>query len=292
MHKIFFLLVFVIGVFQGAAQNDTVVYFGVNGRIATKDAGIIRKEIRHKNAALIEEITWKKNGNDWAKSGTAQIKVSRDGSMEIRHKDAEKNSMVTRRYEEAGNGIIRFSEVRNNQLVRKGLAINRLPLLLHGEVTEYYGNGKIRSRSQYNRNELISNENWLENGDKYIDSIFYNVHEEPAISGGSFILNQHVRQALTESGLDFSSVSGNLVLGFVVMENGKIDGIRVIQGLGEQINGIAVQALQTLNGKWKPARLSGRNVRYFQLLPINFIIKETNFQSLESDGHMIYYDKY
>ncbi len=173
-----------------------------------------------------------------------------------------------------------------------GYTLNRLPLILDGEVTEYYGNGKIRSKSHYNRNELIYNQNWLENGDRYIDSIFYSVHEEPTLSGGNFILHQHMRKALTASGLDFSAVSGNLLLGFVVMETGEIAGVRVIQGLGQQINGVAVKALQTLDGKWKPARLSGRNVRYFQLLPINFISKETNFQSLEFDGYMIHYDKY
>ncbi len=119
--RIFFLLVLLFGASLGMAQKDTVVYFGVNGRLATKDAGIILKEVRHKRASRIEEITWKKNGNDWTKSGTSQIRVSRDGSLEIRFKGAEKNSLITRRYEEAGKGIIRFSEAMDDKLVRSGL---------------------------------------------------------------------------------------------------------------------------------------------------------------------------
>jgi hypothetical protein len=116
------------------------------------------------------------------------------------------------------------------------------------------------------------------------------VDEEPMLSGGNFILHQHVRQVLKDSGLDFSSVSGNILLGFVIMETGEMAGIRVMQGLGSQINGIAINALKSLGGKWKPARLNGREVRYFQLFPINFISRETNFQYMEFDGSRIHYD--
>jgi hypothetical protein len=163
---------------------------------------------------------------------------------------------------------------------------------LNGEVTEYYDNGNLRSKSLYRNNELLTNENWLENGDRYIDSIFYSADEEPMLSGGNAKIHQHVRQVFNDTGLDFSSVSGNMLLGFVVMETGDIAGIRVIKGLSTQLNNIAVFALQTLDGKWKPARLNGKDVRYFQLFPINFIsAQENNFDYMEFDGTMIHYNK-
>jgi hypothetical protein len=63
-----------------------------------------------------------------------------------------------------------------------------------------------------------------------------------------------------------------------------------MKSLGEQINKIAVFALQTLIGKWTPASLHGKPVRYFQLYPINFIVKESTFQYMEFNGSMIYYN--
>ena len=55
---------------------------------------------------------------------------------------------------------------------------NLEPLLFEGEVTEFYSNGNKKSISVYKNNELVWNKNWLENGEKYIDNIFYSVDKD------------------------------------------------------------------------------------------------------------------
>lgn len=197
-----------------------------------------------------------------------------------------------RQYLPAGEGKWQFLEQVDGKLMRKGFTVNRFPLLLDGEVTDYYPGGKTRSVAQYRRNELQGNLNWLENGSQYIDSVFYSVDEEPMLTGGNLLLHQHMKKALEESGLDLTALTGNMVLGFVVMETGDLAGIRVIEGFNPRLNEVAVTALRNLDLKWKPAFLDGSPVRYFQLFPINFIYKEANFQSLDFDGWMIHYNKY
>ncbi|MDP2336389.1 MAG: hypothetical protein Q8N05_08065 [Bacteroidota bacterium] len=69
-----------------------------------------------------------------------------------------------------------------------------------------------------------------------------------------------------------------LIVGFVVMENGKIEGIKILKGLGPNINSMVFESFLTLLGEWKPVKLNNQNVRYFQVFPINFIYKAQQFE--------------
>jgi protein TonB len=116
------------------------------------------------------------------------------------------------------------------------------------------------------------------------------VEEEPRLTGGNTRLHQHVLQAFRNSGLDLTSVNGPLIVGFVVTETGELKGVRIMKSLNPKLNGIAMMAINSLYGKWSPATLGGSPVRYFQLFPINFIVKEATFQYMEFNGAMIYYN--
>jgi periplasmic protein TonB len=85
-------------------------------------------------------------------------------------------------------------------------------------------------------------------------------------------------------------MEGRLVVGFVVMENGNIKGLRIENGLGLEMNNLALTAFHTLKGEWQPARLNGENVRYYQLFPINFIYRDFDFDYLEMRGSMLYWE--
>jgi hypothetical protein len=119
---------------------------------------------------------------------------------------------------------------------------------------------------------LVSNENWLPNGNKYIDDVFYSVDSVAIFKPGNNVLHQHVLTALKDAKIDVNNVTGSIVVGFVVMEDGTIDGIRLLKGLGPKINEVVYQSIYTLplRGNWNPAQLNGKTVRYFQVFPVNF----------------------
>ncbi len=191
----------------------------------------------------------------------------KDKSYIIRSKGIGINGLTRRDYEKQANGSYKFSDYFNEKLMKTGYSLSKIPVILNAEVIEYYDNGNLKSKSIYKNNELLSNKNWLENGDKYIDSIFYSVDEEPTLFGGNAWIHQHVRKAFTDTGLDFSSVSGNMLLGFVVMETGDIAGIRVIKGLGSQLNGIAVSALRPLMANGNPPGSMAESSDIFSFSP-------------------------
>ncbi len=271
-------------------QMDTVLYTGVNGRLTSPEKALVKKEIVVRSRRKVEVRVFGKEGNTWRKSFTELMSTGGDGIWEIRIRGIESREPYERKYDAPDKGIIHFTEFSGKQILREGFTLLQIPLILNGEVKEFYSDGTLRSRSLYRNNELVSNENWLKNGERTIDNLFYLVDEEPMLSGGNFKLHQHVRQAFIDSGLDLSAVSGTMMLGFIVMETGEIEGIRILKGLSPQLNEIALNALQSLGGKWKPARLNGRDVRYFQYFPINFISRESTFQYLEISGPVIHYN--
>jgi hypothetical protein len=288
--SIFFLVLLTLAG-RSLAQQDTVVYIGVNGRLTTEDKADTQKEILFRSPSRFEIRTSQKSGDKWEGTLLEMVKKTGRDTYHLQYKAEKKKKVLTRNYELQPDGAYLFSEYDGNRLMRSGRTLVRFPLILDGETVDYYENGQVKSRSVFRDNELVSNRNWLENGENYIDSIFFSVDEEPTLAGGNIKLHQHVLQAYKNTGLDFSSVTGNLLLGFVVMETGEIKGIRVLKSLSPQINGIAVSAIQTLDGIWKPARLNGKPVRYFQLFPINFIHKAAVFDYMRFDGYLIYFDK-
>lgn len=273
------------------SQRDTVIFTGVNGRLVSEDKADRKKEVDFQSPGRIQITTFNLVDGNWQRQYRERIKTLKNDEFNIRAKGTGLSEQFVRRYEKRPDGKYNFSEYSSyGVLLKTGVSKIRFPLIFDGELIEYYGNQQIRSRSQYQNNELLSNENWRENGERYIDNIFYSVDNEPLYSKGMIDMHRHVKQSFIESGLEVSTLSGNMLMGFVVMETGQIEGIRILKGITPSLNTVAFNSIKTLEGKWTPAKLNGKDVRYFQLFPINFIHRENRFESVEFNGSMLHWD--
>jgi hypothetical protein len=286
---IFFLLITGLA---ANAQKDTVIFLGVNGRLVQEETAARKKVLDARSGSRFVVKTYEKTNNKWLLQYQEKARRGNSGAFIISVKGTGMSGTFSRKYERMDNGLYRFSEVNSDRLVKSGYSKILFPLVLHGEVTEYYDNGQMKSKSVYSNNELVSNENWFENGEEYLDNIFYSADSEPLYSRGMPDMHRHVKQAFLDSGLDISNLEGSMLMGFVVMEDGSIRGIRILKGLNPELSNICILALQSLKGTWTPARLDGNPVRYFQLFPINFIQWETRFESVEFNGSMLHWESY
>jgi hypothetical protein len=271
-------------------QNDTIVFFGPNGEMNTVEKPVLKKEIKFRGKNRVRIITEK-----FAEDGSLTFLFSErivgkePDLFQIRIKGREFSEKIIRRFEPQPDGTLKFTDLQNDRIKRTGYTLSEIPLVFHGELTEYHPNGNIKAVSVYDNNQLVSNQNWRENGDRYIDNIFYSVDREPRYLPGTKALHEHVLETFRKSKVDLSQIEGRMVVGFVVMENGEIDGLRIEQGLGLELNNLALQAFYTLQGEWQPARLNGKNVRFYQQFPINFIYRKFDFDYLEMRGSMLYW---
>lgn len=274
------------------AQKESVRYIGTNGKLTTlKDAAYMQK-ISSKSAKSTKVQTYMLSEANWKQISTENYKRENDSTWQIRGNGNNIPKKSVRTFEKQGDEIWKFRDMEEEQVTRSGYARSVVPLMLHGKVTEYYLDGKKKSVSKYQNNELVSNENWNEDGTEYIDNIFYSVDDYPTFIPGTKVLHAHVLKSFKDAGYDISTVEGTIIIGFVVMENGTIRGVKTIKGLGPVLNDIAVESFKSLLGQWTPAKLNNEPVRYFQIFPINFKSNEQRMEFAELRGGTFHFQTY
>lgn len=278
--------------FPAFSKKESVIFIGPNGKITTLEHAIKMEKINTKSPHKTTVQTLLLKDSKWEKITTDQYKLVNDSTYRISENSADFTGKIYRRFVLQPDQLYHFKDRLRGKVVREGTAKSIVPLLLQGEVTEHYKNGQVKSISQYSNNELVSNKNWNDNGDKYIDNIFYSVDTDPTFQPGANVIKQRVLNAFKTSGIDITSISGSLIVGFVVMESGKIEGVKILKGLGPTINNVAYETFANLKGDWTPAKLNNQTVRYFQVFPINFIYKTQSFEFAEMRGNTLHWGAY
>lgn len=286
LYQVIALLIFPLVV---QSQNDTTMVFGINGKIRNIEKQDVKKEIDWRSNKKVKVETYKFTDGGWMKIYTEKIKLRNDSIFDIKVK-GKFSDALTRVFKKQKDGKYKFTDWQENRIKRVGFTLSKIPLIFDGEVTEYSSNGNKKSVSVYENNELVSNQNWLENGDEYIDNVFYSVDYTPRYLPGMSAMHKHILETYANSNVDTEGVAGRIVVGFVVKENGMIDGVKIEEGIGWEFNSLAVRAFKTMPGTWQPARLDGEEVRYYQLFPINFIYHDYDFDSLDFRGGMLYWE--
>lgn len=290
-HKVALLSFFLLtGSVYG--QTESVKYIGVNGKLTTLKDAFYMQKTSSKSARNAKVLTYALTDSNWKQVCSESYKMENDSTWIIKGSGKNVPKKSVRTFVKQPDGNWKFRDLEEGQLIRSGYAQSIVPLLLHGTVTEYYPEGTKKSVSEYSNNELVSNENWNEDGTKYIDNVFYSVDVHPTFVPGIKVLHTHVLKSFKDAGYDISTVEGSIKLGFVVMENGTIKGVKVIKGLGPILNDIAVESFKSLMGQWTPARLNNQPARYFQVFPINFKSNEQRLEFAELRGGTFHFQTY
>lgn len=288
-----FLLIAIPALAQtGHTPKETSIYIGTNGKHTDAENAIFMQKTIVKSSKVTIVQTYHLADAKWEKLYSENFKRLNDSTFLIRGTGENTKGTTIRTFKIQPDNSVTFRDVVKDVLVREGSAKSVVPLFLHGQVTEYFDNGNKKSVSEFNENQLVSNKNWLENGEKYIDNFFYSADVFPSFNPGNKALHDHILRGFKNAGIDIPSISGSLIIGFVVMEDGTIDGIRVIEGLGPNINNVAVESFYSLKGSWTPARLNNQTVRFYQVFPINFIYKQYHLEFAEMRGAILHFGAY
>lgn len=286
----FFSFFFLSNIAFSQVYSD--LFIGTNGKLSTLDHAIYIQKIKTKSSKTSNVQTLKLKDNQWERFYLENYKKVNDSTYQIKANSEEFTGTIYRTFRKLADNTFKFNDTVKGKIVREGFAQSVMPLLFHGEVTEFYKNGDKKSISEYVNNELVSNENWNEDGSKYIDDIFYSTDVEPTFVPGTKVMNQHLIKGFKDAGIDIASISGTLIIAFVILEDGKLDGLKIIKGLGSSINTVAYESFQSLKGEWKPAKLNNRDVSYYFAFPINFINKKQSFEFAELRQGILHFGAY
>ncbi|MEN8229913.1 MAG: hypothetical protein ABFS38_17265 [Bacteroidota bacterium] len=294
MKHLIWIFLFLTVVSRESGGQEGNYCFGPNSKpVEQLEDAVTYKEVKRRSAKKYKIGTYHKLGDQWVRTKKEKIKIQGSGSQTIFYNASSLfPKRIYREMEEISPGEYLFKESTLTSTVRTGTSTSFLPLHLEGVVTEYHPNGAVKSKSVYNDNQLISNENWLNDGSKYIDTIFYSVDKEPEYQMGDDFFKGFLINKIAESKLDLTQIEDQVVIGWVVMENGKINGVIALKGKSRQLNQLLVNTIMELPGYWTPAILDGKKVRYFMSIPLNFMQREANFQDIEFSSGVMHYNRY
>ncbi len=241
------------------------------------------KKVNIKRLVLHDNI-WKEEANSCIKS-----------IDETHHKISNKNEgifskKIIREFEKTDGDIIHFKEYYDDKLIRSGSTTSLIPLVLEDTLKVYFPNRQLKSVSIYENNQLISNENWNNDGSKYIDNIFYSVDETPEYSLGQEHFKYYILKSIQDAKIDLGQYNDKIVLAWVVMEDGSIQGVRRVSGKSAGLSNFLIELIESLEGNWIPAELNGEIVRYFMKIPFNFAHHTEGFDNIELSGGMLIWD--
>ena len=256
-NRIVWMFLLMAGWSLGVFAQEGIYYYGVNSKPADgEEDAISYKDVTKKSERKYVIQSFQKSGDKWVKSIRERIKILGDGTMKIIFNDERiLPERIYREMDQLGPNKYLFKESNLATVLRSGTSSTFLPLSLEGEVTGYHPNGEVKSISMYRDNQLVSNENWLPDGSRYIDSVFYSVDQEPEYQMGDEFFKAFLINKLKESKLDLTQIEDQVVVGWVVMETGELEGAIALKGKSRQLNDVLVNTIAELPGYWTPAIL-------------------------------------
>ncbi len=275
-------------------SGQEIYYYGANFRpVDTEQEAKTLKELRQKSKKKYIIETRARTNKGWQSIELQRIRVKGDGMMRISIKGERLfPKIIFRRITNSEPGLYRFEENARGPNIRTGYTSRYLPLQLEGIVNVYHPDGSQKSVSVYQNNQVQSNQNWLSDGSPYIDSLFYSADQEPIYLPGVAHFHSQLLQELGKSDINLNEFDDDVVLGWVVMETGVIDGVLALRGRSDELNQTLVDIISGIPGEWKPAVLDGKAVRYFMSMPFTIFKKESKFQEVEYSWGVLQYNRY
>ncbi len=283
------LLITFLGLGVEAGEPE-VYYYAGNDRPSLEAEAIKKVEVNRESKNKTWILTYVKSNDEWEMVQKEKILVISSNQHTISHYDDDGLTHKTKRsYSWNEHTDYQFVDRKDGIVIRYGHSKNKIPLHLHGEVLEYYDDGSRKSVSMYDDNQLVWNQNWLKDGEKYLDTIFYSVDTWPEYLNGATELKTHLRDHIVSSQYYKQEMEGTVLLGFVVTEYGDLEGVYIVNDFIFDIGKVAVEGFQSLPGKWKPAILNNQAVRCFITFPINFIYRAGMFEDITFTSRMLFY---
>lgn len=139
----------------------------------------------------------------------------------------------------------------------------------NGAIETYKLALKIKPTDDYCKKRLDSS--IVKQEEFKANPIYRIVEEHASFTGGMSKLYSLIGEQLKyPAEAQKNNISGKVYLTFIINIDGTISDLKVIKGIGYGCDDEALRVLKTIPPNWQPARMSGRKVRSWYNLPIQF----------------------
>ena len=276
-------LLFVLTISNSFSKNKIKEYYGINDRIvkSKKDA------IRFQSFETINDTTYilthhSNLSGTWEKYQTTTIYKRAENKYEIIETNSNNKTHKHFREVEFKNGIYLIKHYRlNGKLKQEGKSKRLFPLLKEGVWVSYRSNGTKFKEETHLNNELVSIREWDKKGKEEISDVFNMVDIMPKYKSGMSNFHADIKRH-KEYPIEAQNkaLQGTVHVEIVIMEDGELDGIKVIKGVHPILNKSAIRTIKKLPNKWTPGYLKGKPVRVRYIVPLNYVYQKPNKSSI------------
>lgn len=212
------------------------------------------------------------NDNKWVRVNEEVVNKETDSTYSF-FQISNKKRIFIRSFTKRDSGFY-IRDYLNSQLNGEGLSKTIFPLIKNGPWKLYNSiDGKILIEAEYKDNQLITNTYWNPDG-TYINDVFSYVDKNPEYEGGDYeLLNYVAQNTRYPKEAKKNNITGRVIISFVVMKDGSIQGIRFLQRVNPLLDIEALRVVNSIPSKWKPAEIGNKKVNVPVMIPINFTLR-------------------
>ncbi len=153
----------------------------------------------------------------------------------------------------------------NNVFYKSGQPISSVQMKakdFDGSLITYWSNGNIKRSDIYENNKFISGKCFDENGNQIKH---FDFEISPQFPGGNEQLHNYIYKRVNQ--WNTGSVKGIILVNFVVMKDGSISEIKIIEGINKELDEKAIKLVSNMP-KWNAGQQDGNKVNVLFNLPI------------------------
>lgn len=261
-------------------MKDTIIYFGINGRIVNKEnAKSYKSFCKSSDDEYIVRSYFLKE-NKWETNGYYEKYLKINDSIIIceyyNYNDLLSScKLLLKEINDSIYFIKEFSE--SDELRNEGYYYSFPPILKTDKHLTYYrDNNEIHTISYYKNNELIDNIILNREGDTIATKVYYDVDILPKYKNDEYDnkLRLDIQRIMrypeyaAERG-----IQGKVYVEFIIMEDGSMHGINVVEGVATSLDNEAVRVIKKLSKGWSPGYLDNKAVKVIFTIPLVFVIQ-------------------
>ena len=272
MNKLLLTLIFTGFIGNAFSQRDTIIYYGRFGKIVPPDSNAVScDQVTKKDLNTFELRDYWYGQNSWHGWNRQNIQKVNDTTFLLIYGSQKNKDTTVRIVVKTGMEYL-VKEYEKGKLARTGISLLVLPIIKESKWTYYYPQtGLVRSEEYYEENQMISNRNWKKTGEEGISNVFTNSDTMPKYQDGDKgLMNFLTNEIKYPADARQQNIQGRVVIQFVVMEDGKVDGINILVGKCLSLDNESIRVVKLTSGKWKPGIINGKPVRIYFTLPISF----------------------
>jgi TonB family protein len=253
-------------------QKDTTIYYTKTYRTTTSiDEAFFYDDVKVKSPSEYEIVNYYRLQGEWKESGRENIRKLSPTAIEITTTRNQKEVRIRRSIKPVENGYY-ITDAQGSLILEEGTSSMVFPLIREGVWKKYNEiTGNILTEGIYENNQMKSNKFWIDDTN-YIEDVFYYVDKVAEFKGGLEAFSRKVADKVTYRQTPMENgVTGRVIVGFVVMKDGSIDGISLLRKVRPALDKEALRAVRSINAKWTPGEINHEKVNMAFSISVNFM---------------------